>query len=101
MNKSRNRNTVSAFSLLELLVVVVVLALLAALLFPALAAAKRKAKEKICLNNLRQLSVRIALYLQHNNMRFPLRISEKGSTGNPPNPKGSRDDWFPILQSIF
>src|SRR5258706_14106891 len=90
MNPSSHRN---AFSLLELLVVIALVAVLASLVLTGLSKSKAKAKEVLCLNNLRQVSIGINLYQQHNDLKFPIRISEKGSTGKPPDPKGNLDEW--------
>lgn len=65
MNKPR------AFSLIELLVVIAVIAILAALLLPALSAAKLRAKQAQCLNNLKQLGLGMKMYVDDNHNTFP------------------------------
>jgi len=59
------------FTLIELLVVIAIIAILAAILFPVFAAAREKARQTTCLNNLKQLSNALILYGSDWNQKYP------------------------------
>ena len=59
------------FTLIELLVVIAIIAILAAMLLPALKKAKEMGESANCLNNLKQIGVCIASYINDNDDHFP------------------------------
>ena len=77
-NKHR-RKIAPAFTLIELLVVIAIIAILAALLLPALAAAKKKGQQAVCLSNLKQIGLGFAVYINDNTSHFPDRRDLKSS----------------------
>ena len=67
-----------AFTLIELLVVIAIIAILAALLLPALSAAKAKARQSTCLNNLKQITLGIHLYAGDHDDTLPSIVITNG-----------------------
>jgi prepilin-type N-terminal cleavage/methylation domain-containing protein/prepilin-type processing-associated H-X9-DG protein len=65
------RWTSLAFTLIELLVVIAIIAILAALLLPALAAAREKARRTACMSQLKQMGTALESYCGDYGMYYP------------------------------
>jgi prepilin-type N-terminal cleavage/methylation domain-containing protein/prepilin-type processing-associated H-X9-DG protein len=74
-----------AFTLVELLVVIAIIAILAAMLLPALAKAKTRAKSAVCISNLHQMTLASYDYTLAENDFMPPSMTpgEVGVRGNP------------------
>jgi len=73
-----------AFTLIELLVVIAVIALLIAILLPSLNRAREKARQTMCVGNLRYMGLAMVMYYNNNNMKFP-SVGGNGETN---------EDWI-------
>lgn len=84
MTAKPNRKT-RGFTLIEMLVVVAVIALLAAFLFPVFAQARAKARQTVCLSNLRQIGLAVEQYASdYDDTLMPgILLPTSGPNGDP------------------
>jgi prepilin-type N-terminal cleavage/methylation domain-containing protein len=98
------------FTLIELLVVIAIISILAALLFPALRGVKNKSSEATDINNFKQLTITLHLYVDGNNGVLPYPNWDNGGPINGVyesgwlygiNTNASGPDQFDLKSGVF
>src|ERR1051325_3922656 len=75
MNPARSSRRDGAFTLIEMLCVIAIIGILFALLMPAIARTKGRAKRVECIGNLRETGVAFQLFAHDHNGKFPAQVS--------------------------
>lgn len=87
-----------AFTLIELLVVIAIIGILVAILFPAFARAREKARQTACASNMKQIGLAILQYVEDYDETYPMTCyGYTLGVGNMPIP-GALYQWTQAVQ---
>jgi prepilin-type N-terminal cleavage/methylation domain-containing protein len=98
MNCPTKQSRTTGFTLIELLVVIAIIAILAAMLLPALAKAKSRAQEALCLSNQKQWALAETMYVDDNNQQYPWPRLESTATVTLPGSEQDTPLWSQIVE---
>jgi len=101
----RKATRISGFTLIELLVVTAIIALLTAILLPVFFTVRGKARQTVCLSNLRQIGLSIGLYAEDSDELYPAG-NDPSDINTRPNlwaatPYANIAPFLPPLQTIL
>jgi prepilin-type N-terminal cleavage/methylation domain-containing protein/prepilin-type processing-associated H-X9-DG protein len=91
------RRRLTGFTLIELLVVIAIIAILAAMLLPALAKAKTRARTLNCMNNFSQLMKGLQMFTADNTDFYPPNPDQVFGTQGQNWVAGSQNGWMPNI----